>query len=388
MSDLFRRVYGGEPEFAAAAPGRVNLIGEHTDYNGGYVLPTAIPQRTVAEIRRRGDRTVRAWSASVGEHNRHAGYELGQERPSSGWSAYVAGVTWALAQRGLRISGFDLGLDSTVPLGAGLSSSAALEVALLRALRTAFQLPLDDVRIAQMGQVVENEFVGARVGIMDQMAVSLAGLRQALFLDARSLEYELVPIPASFELVAIHSGVSHSHAGGEYNARREECERASALLGVTLLRDLPASRAADVESLPDPERKRARHVLSENERVLRAVRALREEDGESLGRLFNASHESLQGDYEVTIPEIDLLVESLRVQEGVFGARMTGGGFGGSVVALVRQGRGPGAAAAAAEVYRSRTGRSPTVIMPEGERPEGIMPDSAAPDLITPDQPD
>ena len=231
-------------------------------------------------------------------------------------------------------------MQSDVPLGGGLSSSASLEVALLRALREAFELDLDDVLLARLGQTAENDFVGARCGIMDQMAANLADSDAALFLDTRSLEYRRVPLPSTADLVVLHSGVSHGIAGGEYNARRADCEAAAAELGVPQLRDLTSDDLPRVAQLPERLARRARHVITEDERVLAAVDALEAGDLDEIGRLFYASHASMRDDFEVSTPEIDLLVELARGDSDIFGARLTGGGFGGAVVMLARAGQG------------------------------------------------
>jgi galactokinase len=362
MSD-FQKLFGRDPTVTAEAPGRVNLIGEHTDYNGGYVLPTPIPQRARIQLAPRPDHTVRAASANVGPDVLE--YALGAEVPGRGWLDYVQGVTSVLAAEGFPVGGFEARIDSAVPLGSGLSSSAALDVALLRALRAAFRLDLDDLRIALLGQRVENSFVGAQVGVMDPMAASLVGQEgTALFLDTRSLAYELVPLPAGAELVVINSGMAHQHAAGDYNTRRAECERAAALLGVAQLRDLGPRDLPRLAALPEPLGRRARHVVTENDRVLAAVAAMRGGDVERLGRLFYASHESQRDDYQVSIPEIDLLVELARADPDVFGARLTGGGFGGSVVLLARFGLGARVAARIRGAYVDRSGHAPSVMVP------------------------
>ena len=361
----FAALFGRSPPVTADAPGRVNLIGEHTDYNQGFVLPMPIPQRTVAELAPRADEQVRAASASLtGEVEQYA---LGAETPGRGWLDYVQGLTWALRADGALILGFDLRLASSVPIGAGLASSAALEVAVLRALRAAFRLPLDDVELALLGQRAENEFVGARVGVMDQMAASLGVGGRALLIDTRSLEHRSVALPAGAELVVIDSGVAHRNRAGGYNARRAECERACGLLGVRALRDLAAADLPQLAALPDPLARRVRHVVGENERVRAALAALEAGDVVRLGALLDASHASLRDDYEVSTPEVDRLVEIARAQPETLGARLTGGGFGGAIVALV----GRGAAAAVAERitrgFTRQTGRSATVLV----RPPG-----------------
>ena len=364
----FADLFGRAPGTIARAPGRVNLIGEHTDYSGGFVLPMAIPLRTTVEIGLREDRQVRAFSASLAREG-IAEYTLGSEARGRGWLDYVQGVTWALALGGPLPAGFDLRVATDIPLGSGLSSSAALEVALLRGLRDAFALDLDDVEIARLGRRAENDLVGAPVGILDQFASSLADERTALFVDTRSLAYERIPFPAAAELVVIDSGISHSHAGGEYRTRRDECERAAALLGVPELRDVGPGEEPRIAGLPATLDRRARHVVSENARVLLAVAEMRAEDPGTLGALFDASHRSLRDDFEVSIPEIDLLVELARADAGVFGARLTGGGFGGSVIALARAGEGAAAAHRIAAACAARGGRPPTVLLPAGAPP-------------------
>ncbi|HVL69806.1 MAG TPA: galactokinase [Vicinamibacterales bacterium] len=349
------------PEIHAEAPGRVNLIGEHTDYHDGFVLPCAVPQRTFVTLVRRGDRRVRLVSAQMPQVIE---YELGRERRQSAWGDYIQGVTWALASSGFVLSGFDLDVRSEVPVGSGLSSSAALEVATLRALRTAFELSIDDVELAKLAQRAEVEFVGAPVGIMDQMAASLAGEREALFLDTRTLTCERIPLPAALELVVIDSGVAHHHAGGDYVTRRRESEEAARHLGVERLRDAGTGALARLSSLPPVLARRARHVITENARVLEARAALVDGDLATLGRLFAASHASLRVDYEVSIPPVDLLVELAAAQRGVYGARMTGGGFGGAIVAAVEAGRGAMVGRAVAAAYGEKSARRARVLVP------------------------
>lgn len=375
----FARLFQGEPSAAASASGRVNLIGEHTDYNGGFVLPAVIPQRTRVLLRLhppapgqpRGRGTVRAASAQLGELGTVV-YELGAESRRGDFIDYVQGVTWALrrAGHGAKLCGFDLYIDSDVPLGGGLSSSAALEVALLRALRAGLGLPIDDVTLARLGQQAENELVGVPSGIMDQMAVSLCTPGTALFLDTRTLHGEAVPLPPSIEIGVIHSGLSHQLAHGDYKTRRRECEEAAALLGVRYLCELPCTAAgmARISELPEPLRRRARHVVSENARVFETVAALRAlvlpQLGERLGALLAASHASLRDDFEVSLPQIDRLVELATKEPDVLGCRLTGGGFGGSVVLIARAGAGRPAAERIAARYQAATGHTPQVLLP------------------------
>jgi len=349
----------------ARAPGRVNLIGEHTDYNAGFVLPTPIPQHTTVQLIPTVARTVHARSADMPGEERS--YTLGEEQPQRGWIDYVQGVTFILARDGHKVGGFDLSLQSDVPMGSGLSSSAALEIALLRALREAFALPLTDVQLAQIGQRVENDFVGAPVGIMDQMASSLGRPGEALFLDTDTLTWELVPLPASAELVVIDSLIRHNHASGDYRTRREECERACVALGVKRLRDIDSvalGALEDLETLPDLLFRRARHVVSENRRVLEMVDALRQGNLDECGRLLEAGHISLRDDFEISVPEVDRLVEIASTQADVYGARMTGGGFGGAIIVLAQAGTGRRAAEQIVERYRSETGKPAAVLVP------------------------
>jgi galactokinase len=278
-------------------------------------------------------------------------------------------VTRLLRDEGFGLRGFDALVTSTLPIGVGLSSSAALTVSLMRALRAAFDLDLDDTRLAVFGQRVENEFVGARVGIMDPMVISLASRGTALFLDCRDLTHEAVTIPAEADLVVVNSGVSHqisaeSGSGADYNTRHAECEQACALLGIGQLREIGMADLPRLDVLPDVLRRRARHVITENERVIAAVDALRQGDLARVGELFYASHASMRDDYEISVPEIDLMVELARADVDVYGARLTGGGFGGAVVMLSRQGRGRTVARRISQDYARRSGRAPSILVP------------------------
>jgi galactokinase len=359
---LFQQLFGHEPAVHTEAPGRVNLIGEHTDYNGGFVLPTTIPQRTFAQLAPRKDRTVRASSANMTDGI--GAFTLGDEKPGHGWLDYVQGATKILHDEGFSLGGFDVLIRSEIPVGSGLSSSAALSISLFRALRTAFDLTLDDRRIAHLAQRVENQFVGAQVGIMDPMACSLGEASYALFLDTHTLTEERVPLPANIEWIVINSGVAHDHSAGDYNSRRAECEKASTLLGVRQLRDLGLADLPRVAKLPEPLNRRARHVITENARVLDAVRALKAGDLIELGRLFRASHDSQRDDYQVSVPAVDLLVELAAREPDVYGARLTGGGFGGSIVLFAKAGRGREVAERITRVYSHQSGHQATVLVP------------------------
>jgi galactokinase len=348
------------PEVHAEAPGRVNLIGEHTDYQDGFVLPSAVPQRTHVVLQVRRDQNVRAWSAELGAAIE---YQLTREQAGKGWGDYIQGITWALAQQGIRLGGFDLRVRSEVPVGSGLSSSAALEVATLRALRTAFDPDLPDVALAQTAQRAEVEFVGVPVGIMDQMASSLAGEHEALFLDTRSLHFERIPFPSNLALVVLDSGVAHQHAGGDYVTRRREADEAARQLGVPRLRDLPVEQLDRLGTLPTVLARRARHIVGENQRVLEARDSLLASDIRRIGRLFNASHQSLRDDYEVSVAAVDRLVELAIMDPDVFGARLTGGGFGGAVVIAAAAGTGSDVAGRVADRYRVAGGQ-PRILIP------------------------
>jgi galactokinase len=339
----------------------VNLIGEHTDYNAGFVLPIATPQQTTVTVRRRNDGTVAARSANIAGEAAVARFELGEEQRQGGWIDYVQGVTAALRASGRAIGGFDAQIASDVPLGAGLSSSASLEIALVRALAALFELTIDPIEAARLGHAAETDFVGVPVGMMDQMAASLASCDAALFLDTRTLAYEEVRLPTAAELVVIDSGIKHEHAGGEYRTRRAECARAAQLLGVEALRDADLARLASTP-LPAPLDRRARHVVTENARVLRMREALRGGDLAGAGALMIASHASMRDDFEVSIPPIDTLVEVACRERDVFGARLTGGGFGGCIVALARRGCAARAGQAIVSAYEQLGGRGSLLI--------------------------
>ena len=343
----------------ASAPGRVNLIGEHTDYNDGFVLPMTLPLYTRVAVER-GDGDV----VEIESHERgKASFRLGDERPLGGWIDYVAGATALLRARGTPLGAMRISVRSELPLGSGLSSSASLLVALLRAFRASFDLPLEGVPIAKLARAIENDFVGARVGIMDPLVVSVGAPGMALFVDTRSLEYEDIPLPAAVSFVVIDSGIAHRISGGGYNQRREECEEAARYLRVPSLRDVDPGM--NLEQLPDVLRRRVRHVVSENARVREAREALLRGDPARLGVLFHQSHVSLRDDFEVSVPEVDRLVAIAEEEPDVFGARITGGGFGGSVVAAVRPGR-ESAATTIATRYERETGKRGEVLLPRG----------------------
>jgi galactokinase len=344
MTPSFQTLFRQNPVVESQAPGRVNLLGEHTDYNDGFVLPTVIPQTTTVQLCLSPDERHHIYAACLDE--------LVQLSPSAeipkGFVSYVAGCLRLLEQQGISIPPLNLRIDSSVPIGAGLSSSAALEIALLRAVRALLTLDLTDVELARIAQQAEHEFAGVQCGIMDQMAVSLADARHLLFLDTRTLEYERIPLPTGAEVLAINSGIRRSLTDSNYNRRRLECETAAQSLGLTALRDL--EDLAQLQPLPSPLLQRARHVFTENQRVLIAKRGL---SASQFGQLMNASHASLRDDYEVSIPALDCLADLLQHTPGVFGARLTGAGFGGACVALVAMGQSQEVAKSVLQQYSS-----------------------------------
>ena len=337
----FEALFGIPPAATAEAPGRVNLLGEHTDYTGGFVLPLGTRQTTRVEIAASSDHRFHAYAANLDER---ASFTRG-EIPPHGFQRYAAACLAVLEKAGFAIPALCMRIESQVPIGVGLSSSAAFEVASLRAIRQWLGLPLSDVDLARLAQQAEVEYVGVRCGIMDQMASSLGDHEHMLFLDTRSLAFRRQPLPTGTEVLVLDSGVSRQLAGTAYNVRREECEQAARLLHVESLRDADDLRS--IAQLPHPYDRRARHVVTENRRVLAALDA----DPIQFGALMNASHASLRDDFEVSIPALDALVASLQREPGVYGARLTGAGFGGACVALARHGEGRAAAASALRHY-------------------------------------
>lgn len=337
----FEDVFGMQPMCAARAPGRVNLLGEHTDYNGGFVLPIAIPQDTEVAVGWSEDEVSRVYSADLDQLSQWQSGALPED-----FGRYVLGCVLILQQKGFTMKPLNFWVHSTVPMGSGLSSSAALEVATLRALRLLLNLDLSDEALALMAQEAEIQYAGVACGIMDQMASSLADTKNMLFLDTRTLERRAVALPEATEILVLDSGVPRTLAGSGYNLRRAECEQAARLLGVEALRDVVEPSALDV--LPEPLRKRARHVVTENARVLEAAAGV---TAGRFGALMNASHLSLRDDYEVSTPLLDRLVTCLQVLPEVYGARLTGAGFGGACVALVEVGTAQSVARRALDAY-------------------------------------
>jgi galactokinase len=359
----FEEVFGVLPAVVGRAPGRVNLLGDHTDYNDGYVLPIAIEQMTSVSMRH----------GNTGEYVLHADalgitirFTLDQP-PTAHFGTYVYGCLMEARAAGIETLPLNIHIRSDVPMGVGLSSSAALEVATLRALRELSGAPLDDVRLAQLAQRAEIRYAGVRCGIMDQMASSLAGTHSALFLDTRTLERRLVPLPPASAVLVLDSGVPRSLASSAYNQRRNECEEAARRLGVAALRDV--NELAGLDVLPEPLRRRARHVVTENARVLRAARCT---SAEEFGNLMNMSHISLRDDYEVSTPELDRLVALLQAHPRTYGARLTGAGFGGACVALCRTGAVDEVAGEVLQNYTSADLRGRQLVPPPRFAPPAV----------------
>lgn len=361
-ADVFAAAFRAEPTGFALGPGRANLIGEHTDYNLGFVLPFAIDRSAVAAFRPRTDRQIRlATDFAPGVIS----CDLDHLEGVTGWSAYPLGVAWALGEFGAdlsRMPGFDLALHSDVPVGAGLSSSAAIESATALALDAMWQLGLDRRTLARVGQRAENVVVGAPTGIMDQSASLLGEADSAVFLDCRSLEASAIPLgldAAGLEILVIDTRVSHAHATGGYASRRAQCEEGARELGVGSLREVEVDDLDRAQALlTDVVYRRVRHVVTENQRVLDTVATLRASGPDRIGALLDASHASMRDDFEISVPELDLAVETA-VAAGALGARMTGGGFGGSAIALMPIAAARSAQEAISEAFQQAGFRQP-----------------------------
>jgi galactokinase len=353
--ESFREQCGAEPALLVRAPGRVNLIGEHTDYNQGFVLPMAIDRAVWIALRRRTEGRVTIHAADFGSTLEFELHHLSKGGPA--WGEYVKGVAWSLTEAGLPLIGWEGVVAGDVPVGAGLSSSAALEVAAARAFAAVGGLAWEPLAMARITQRAENEWVGVPCGIMDQLA-SIAGVAgHALLIDCRTLELSPVPLPPGVAFVVLDTGTRRGVAASAYEERRRQCRQAAELLGVAALRDVtPQALARASGGLPETTFRRARHIVTENERTLQAADALRRGDAMEAGLLMNASHESLKLDFEVSSPELDAIVECSRHRPDCLGARLTGAGFGGCAVALVREGDLPGFVSDVRDGYRAATG--------------------------------
>ncbi len=355
MGSAFRKRYGHEPAFLVRAPGRVNIIGEHTDYNEGFVLPMAINRFVWIALSPRTDQRLVLYARDV---DQPGDFHLENfSRGNEGWLEYVKGIAWGLKQAGSELTGWEGVLAGDVPIGAGLSSSAALEMAVARSFAAVSVLEWRPLRMAKIGQRAENEWVGVRCGIMDQL-ISAAGQNgSALFIDCRSLESEPLPLPAGTAVVVMDTATRRGLAGSAYNERRRQCEEAAAFLGLTSLRDLTPERfEARAHELATTIRARARHVIGENARTLAAVSAMRRGSAGELGRLMVDSHASLRDDYEVSSPALNAIVDCANGHPACFGARMTGAGFGGCAVALVQREAVAGFTDMIAACYREAMG--------------------------------
>lgn len=370
--EAFERRFGEAPHVVVWGPGRVNLIGEHTDYNDGFVLPMAIDRAAWIALRRREDSRVALYSLDLEE-----GIEFEPEtvtRNAEHWSAYPKGMAWALHQAGHHLSGWEGVMASDVPIGSGLSSSAAIELAVARAFREVSGFDWTPKRMALLAQKVENEWVGVNCGIMDQMVSAAAQEGAALLIDCRSLDLTPVPLPPGTAVAVLDTATRRGLVDSAYNERRAQCEAAAAHFHVPALRDVDLEmfgrRAAELD---DVTRRRARHVVSENDRTLRAVDAMGSADARALGRLMNESHESLRDDFEVTSDALNAIVEIARDAPGCLGARMTGAGFGGCAVALVEESASDAFAATVSKAYRTRTDLTPAVMICQPSAGAGVL---------------
>ncbi len=374
-SEGFQNHFGSNPDGVWSAPGRVNLIGEHTDYNEGFVLPFAINRRTFAALSLRQDGIARVGSSFTSEVIEIEVEKISRQT-AKGWSGYPLGVAWALMQEGVKPQGFNLFVDSNVPVGAGLSSSAAIECSVALGLNDLWSAELGRSALAKIGQRAENEIVGAPTGIMDQTASLFGVLDHVVFLDCRSLIAEAIPLGLKqngLEIVVMDTKVSHRLVDGGYAARRAACETGANALGAASLRDLGVSDLKRTEQLLNPEVfKRVRHVVTENARVLETVQILRDSGPLEIGNQLYASHESMRDDFEISIEELDCAVE-VAMNAGAIGARMTGGGFGGAAIALIDSEKVAALQIAVQEEFESRGFLKPelfSVIADEGARRE------------------
>ena len=374
-AEHFEKQFGYAPAGVWSAPGRVNLIGEHTDYNEGFVLPFAIDRRTYAAVGKRSDQLARVASAFSGELVEFEISEIQRDKVS-GWSAYPLGVAWSLIQAGAKPQGFDLYVDSNVPVGAGLSSSAAIECSVALALNDLWGSGFSRSVLAKVGQRAENEIVGAPTGIMDQTASLFGELDHAVFLDCRTLDAKAISLSLKengLEIVVMDSSVAHRLTDGGYASRRQACQDAAEIMGVTSLRDVTLEKLeASKDLLGDVVYKRARHVVTENERVTKTVELLSSSGPKSIGHLMNESHVSMRDDFQISITELDVAVETA-ISQGAVGARLTGGGFGGAAIALIEAGKVASLSAAVLDKFRDQGFEKPeifTVTADEGAKRE------------------
>ena len=359
VSESFVKHFGSKPALIVRAPGRVNLIGEHTDYNDGFVLPMAIDRAIWIAVRPRMDCIVRVRSLDFDEDSVFSLDDLNKEE---GWVEYLKGVAHIFQVKGYKLSGWDGVTMGDVPRGSGLSSSAALELATARVFASISNLEWNAVDMARLGQRAENDWVGVKCGIMDQMASAACRQGHALFLDCRSLEIQHVPLPAHVATIVMDTSTRRGLVDSAYNERRSQCEDAARFFGVNALRDVSLDEFEKRESgLGEVVRRRARHVITENQRVLDAVQAMRTNDVVRLGNILNAGHVSLRDDFEVTNEALNQIVEAAQMQPSCYGARMTGGGFGGCAVALVNEDETQTFVNAVEKVYQEESGLEPQI---------------------------
>lgn len=383
LARKFQSHFNAKPNFIVRAPGRVNLIGEHTDYNEGFVLPMAIDRAIWIALRPRPDSTVRIVPLDIpprlnSNPETDSAFDLHSLTPSRGWIEYPKGVANELMQAGYRLNGFDAVMTGDVPRGAGLSSSAAVELAVARAFACSSGLGWDAVKMAKLAQKAENEWVGVNSGIMDQMASAACRAGYALFLDCRSLEFQHIPLPAGISVVVLDTSTRRGLVGSAYNERRSQCEEAAGWFGAKALRDVSEvqireAQNAERKGLSEAAFRRARHIVTENARVLEAIGAMRDGNVKRLGELFNASHDSLRDDFEVTNDALDIMVECARGQAGCHGARMTGAGFGGCAVALVDEEKIKAFSRALLKAYRQRSGLEARIYVCKASEGAGVI---------------
>ncbi len=365
VEEKFVEKFGEAPSIVVQAPGRVNLIGEHTDYNDGFVLPMAIDRSVVIALRPRADKEIHVTALDIGET---AVFDLNNlKNEGNSWVEYLKGMAWAMQNAGYSLNGWEGAFSGNVPRGAGLSSSAALEMATAKAFHAVSEFEWQPAEMAKLGQITENKWVGVNSGIMDQMISASGQEGSALLIDCRSLQSELVPLPHAVDgsktaVVILDSATRHTHVDSGYNDRREQCEQAAKYFEVKALRDVSITEFLETgDGLEDVTYRRAKHVVTENLRTLNAAKSMKNADAELLGQLMNESHISMRDDFEISTKELDAMVNIAQSQDGCFGARMTGGGFGGCAVALVHEAHVDEFVTAVAKQYEEQTNIKPNI---------------------------
>lgn len=376
LAHSFESYFNAKPEFIVRAPGRVNLIGEHTDYNDGFVLPMGIDRAVWLAIRPREDGKVRLFSLDL---ESDSAFELNSLTKGEGWAEYPKGVAHQLMEEGYPLKGFDGVMTGDVPSGAGLSSSAAVELAVARAFSVVSGFAWDPIKMAKLAQKAENQWVGVNCGIMDQMASSACKEGQALFLDCRSLEIQYAPLPPGVSIVILDTSTRRGLVDSAYNERRSQCEEAARFFGVKALRDISVEEfnIRSKSGLNELAAKRAKHIVTENERVLEAMQVMKSGNVKRLGELFNASHDSLRDDFEVTNDALNIMVDCAREQGNCYGARMTGAGFGGCAVALVKEENAEEFVKSVSAAYREKSGLEAAVYVCKASEGASIVHEGA-----------